>query len=517
MSKHRQSSGVAFMRPLRQAAWTVLAVVVAGTWLPAQEGAGTLPFPARLTLKECFALALQHNKAIQASRLQAAAERARITQARGNFDPAVFTELSWREGDEPLDAEPKAFGETRLGALSTGIRKRFATGTELEVAGSADRSADSAAEAVFDPSYASGASATLRQDLLRSFGLKANRNGILTAKDTWRMAQEGVRASLIATLFEVEAAYWSLYFAEADLRVREEQLGRASRLVSVAEAQVRVGESAPIEITRARSSAASQQVSILAARSRIPVLRHRLLRQLGVLEPATVERPVELADVPADATAAPTLEESLQTAYDTRPDCRQADLAKTQAERAEAYAANQSLPVLQIYGGLHLAGLDETFDDSRQDVEHAEYQTWMVGARLEVPLGNRTAVGAYRAASLERRRAAAARLAVREQATREVADAFTDLTTAAEQLAATRQSRELAAELLRAEEKSFRIGRSSSLDVLDAQQALAAAEREEVRARVTYATALSGLHVVRGDFLEAKGLAAEAVEGESPE
>jgi outer membrane protein TolC len=65
----------------------------------------------------------------------------------------------------------------------------------------------------------------------------------------------------------------------------------------------------------------------------------------------------------------------------------------------------------------------------------------------------------------------------------------------------------LAGELLQAEEKSFRLGRSSSLDVLAAQQALAAAEREEVRSKVTYATALSALHVVRGDFLEAKGLA----------
>lgn len=495
------------MRPLRCVAWLVTWLAWAGGWSHGQEDAVVPSLPPRLTLAEGFGLALQHNKSIRASRLQAAAEHARIMQARGSFDPEFFTEARWQEADEPLDTDPLGLRETRARALSSGVRKRFVTGTDLEIAGTADYTDDSASAAVADPAYASGASATLRQDLLRSFGLRTNRYGILTARDNWRTAQEGVRNALISTLFEVESAYWSLYFAAADLQVREEQLGRANRLVSVAEAQVRVGESAPIEITRARSSAASQHVAILAARSRITVLRHRLLRQLGVLEPSTAERPLELADSPPEATSVPTLAESLQIAYDRRPDCRQAEVAKAQAERTEAYAANQRLPSLQVFGGLRLAGLDETFHDSRQDIEHAEYQTWMVGARLEVPLGNRTLEGTYRAACLDRQRAAAERLAVREQATREVADAFEDLTMAAQQLAATRQSRDLAGELLQAEEKSFRLGRSSSLDVLAAQQALAAAEREEVRSKVTYATALSALHVVRGDFLEAKGLA----------
>ena len=496
------------MRSLRRTAWLAVTMVWAGAGLPAQEGAATPVLPARLTLADCFSLAMQHNRGIQASRLQAAAERARIRQARGSFDPELFSEAAWQAADEPLAAESGSFSRTRARAWSSGVRKRFATGTELEIAATADYDEERDSVAAIDPSYASGAAATLRQDLLRSFGLTPNRYGILTARDTWRRAQEGVRDRLIGTLFEVESAYWGLSFAEADLRVREEQLGRANRLVSVAEAQVRVGESAPIEITRARSSAASQQVAILAARSRITVLRHRLLRQLGVLEPATTERAPELADSPPETAFTATLAESLETAYDTRPDCRQAEVLLGQAERAEAYAANQRLPVLQVYGGLRLAGLDDTFSDSRQDIENTEYPTWMVGARLEVPLGNRALDGAYRVACLERRRAAADRLAVREQATREVADAFDDLTTAAQQLAATRQSRELAAELLRAEEKSFRLGRSSGLDVLAAQQALGAAEREEVRAKVTYATALSALHVVRGDFLEAKGLTA---------
>lgn len=468
--------------------------------------------PSRLTLRECFDLALRHNREIRAARLGAEAARARILEARGRFDPVAFAEDRWSQSHTPLATVPDDDAESRRGALASGLRQRLATGTGLELSASADYSDTADADVdTLDPSFGTSVGLVLYQDLLRDFGLEVNRYGVLDASDAWRMARESLRDQVSRTLFEVESVYWSLYFAEADLKVREEQLERANRLVSVAEAQVRVGESAPIEITRARSSAASQQVSIISARSRITLLRNRLLRQLGVFSEAAVGMSLVLADTPPDEGSVPPLGESLQAALRCRPDCQRADIARQRAERQESYAWNQRLPALRVYGGVALSGLDQSWGGSSTDIGHGEYQTWHAGVRLEFPLGNRAAEGAYRAACLERRQAVVQYEAVREQAEREVADALEDVNAASAQLAAARQSRELAAALLQAEEKSFRIGRSSSLDVLDAQASLAAAEREEVRARVAFATALSYLYVVRGDFLEARGLPLEAL------
>jgi outer membrane protein TolC len=495
----------------RRALAALVMTALATGAVQAQDDGGAEAVPSRLTLRECFDLTLRHNKDILAMRLGGEAARARILEARGRFDPLLFAEDRWSQSTDPAGTWPKDAVETRAGALASGVRKRFATGTGLDVFGSADYTDSNAAAGDIDPALATGLGVTLYQDLLRDFGLETNLYGVLNARDAWRLAQEGIRDLVSRTLFDVEWVYWTLYFAEADLKVREEQLGRAMRLVSVAEAQVRVGEAAPIEITRARSSAASQQVAIVSARSRIPLLRNRLLRQLGVFREEAVGRAVELADTPPDTGALPALGESLQAASVRRPDCQRAEIAKALAERQEAYSWNQRLPALRVYGGVALSGLDESFRGSRNDIGDADYQTWHAGIRLEVPLGNRAAEGAYRAACFERRRALVQWQAVREQALREVADAFEEVTTASAQLAASREARELAAALLLAEEKSFRIGRSSSLDVLDAQQALASAEREEVRARVTFATALSYLYIVRGDYLEAKGLPPETV------
>ena len=73
-------------------------------------------------------------------------------------------------------------------------------------------------------------------------------------------------------------------------------------------------------------------------------------------------------------------------------------------------------------------------------------------------------------------------------------------------MTAAGEARELAEKVLEAEEKSFALGRSDSLDVLNAQAALAAAERDEVLAQTDYAIAAANLFRVEGILVEQKGI-----------
>ena len=123
---------------------------------------------------------------------------------------------------------------------------------------------------------------------------------------------------------------------------------------------------------------------------------------------------------------------------------------------------------------------------------------------LEVPLGNGSAKADHRASLLERAQARERAEALMQTVTREVADAIEDLRTAADRVASARHARDLAQRLLEAEEKSFSLGRTESFNVLDAQAALASAERDEIRARTDYATAQANVHRVQGSLLEAK-------------
>ena len=483
------------------------AVTAAGATAAAAADPPMPALPQPLALREAFELALRHNKEVQVADLTAAADRERVTQAHGDFDPRLFGEAAQGAADQPGPADDS--DRLSHGLAAAGLRQRLTTGTTWEAASEWDYSDRDGAGSDGFPQHGTGARVTLRQDLLKGFGRDPNRAGIRVAQNTWRSSREGSRDTRIVTLLDVEAAYWGLFYAQADLGVRRKQLDRANRLVAVAESQVRVGQVAPIEVTRARSSAAAQAVAILDAQSRVTLLQHRLLRLLGILDPERMPGTVALADAPPGVVDGLTLAQCLEVAWQQRPDCIQAGLNLDSRETRERLARNQCLPSLELYGSLGVSGLDGSRSGSHDDLASGDYGDWEAGLLLEFPLGNRAARGAYRAARYERLRAAVQVQAIRELAVREVADALDELRTAERQIDTAAQSRALAAELLQAEERSFNLGRSDSLDVLNAQAALATSERDEVRARVSYATALANLHAVRGDFLQVKALPVE--------
>jgi outer membrane protein TolC len=464
------------------------------------------PLPKKLTLREAFLRTLLANKDVRVTELIAQADEARILGAEGEFDATLFAEASRGRTNTPVAGVPLGRTNTSDGAFTAGLRKRSVTGTDVALSASTDYTRDLTGTATLDPQYAPELLVTVSQDLLRDFGVDINRTDIVVSQNNWRISEEALRNSLIQNLFAVERAYWDLYFAVADLRVREAQLQRALRLVERAEAQVDVGMSAPIEVTRAKSSAAAQEVAILEARNLITRLRHRLLREMGVLDVTMARRDFELADAPPQETHRTSLLEAVKVALKWRPDYVQSLLGIENAELLERFFKNQRLPTVQAFGEFSMTALDDEFGASTGDLQDGRFDSWTAGLLFEWPFPNRVARSDYMVARLQRRQAKVLMEAVIERITRDVGDALDDLRTAEGRIETATEARHLAEELLTAEEKSFSLGRSNGLDVLDAQAALAAAERDEARARADYATALSNLFRVQGDFLERKAI-----------
>jgi len=465
-----------------------------------------LRLPKSLGLKDAFLYALRANKDILVASLAAEADEQRIGAAKGEFDPTVFVEFSRGRTSAPVLGPPLARSEEAEGAFSAGIRQRVWTGTAWELGFVSDYVRDLNATGALNPSYGSEVRLSVEQDLLKDAGSDINRTAILVARNNWRISQERFRSEIIETLFQVEVAYWDLYLALADLKVREEQLERAKKLVARAEAQVNVGLSPRLDIVRAKSSAAAQEVGISRARNEIKRLRHRLLRLLGIMDVGAADAEFELADAPPSELFHTDLAEAVEIAQKARPDYAEAKLAIQTSELQLRFLKNQKLPRLQLFGEYSLTALDDEFGDSLDGVEEGDYSSWLVGLRFEVPLPDRTSYFQYTAAQLEHRKAKAQLEALTERITREVADALADLRAAEERIAVAQQARQLAEDLLRAEEKSYSLGRSNSLDVLDAQQALAAAERDEVSARTDYARALANLFRVQGISAQKQGI-----------
>jgi outer membrane protein TolC len=463
--------------------------------------------PERLTLRDAFLISLKANKDVRVAWFAADQDEARIMGAEGEFDATLFAQVTRGRTNTPVAGVPLGRTDTADTSMTAGVRKRFVSGTNLELTASNDYSRDVTGASALNPAYSPELALALRQDLLRNFGIDVNRTSIVVAQNNWEIAREALRDTIIQDLFLMERAYWDLYFALADLEVREQQLDRAQKLVERAEAQVGVGESAPIEVTRARASAAAQETAILNARNTITRLRHNLLRQMGVLDMRAVRADFELADDPPEELFRTDLDRAWEAARRHRPEYAQAELRVRNAELDKRFAENQRLPTLQLFGEYSMAGLGDDLSAGVDEIEDGRFNSWEVGLAFEWPFPNRTARSAYRVAALERRIQATRLEDVLERIAREVADALDDLSTAEGRILTASEARRLAAELLRAEEKSFSLGRSDSLDVLNAQESVAAAERDEVRARTDYATAVANLLRAQGNFLTERNVA----------
>ena len=127
---------------------------------------------------------------------------------------------------------------------------------------------------------------------------------------------------------------------------------------------------------------------------------------------------------------------------------------------------------------------------------------------FEYPPANRAAKAADAAARLSRGQAEQAVGNLAQLVELDVRTAFIEILRTRAQVAATVASRTLQEEKVRVESEKFRIGKSTSLLVAEAQRDLLASQIAYVQAVAGYRKALVELYRLEGTLLQRRGLAA---------
>jgi outer membrane protein TolC len=131
----------------------------------------------------------------------------------------------------------------------------------------------------------------------------------------------------------------------------------------------------------------------------------------------------------------------------------------------------------------------------------------MAGLTFEWPLGNRGAQASHRRAQLSRERMAAAVHNLERLVELDVRSACVDVETASEMIVASAATRRLRQETLRAETEKFRVGRSTTFLVSQAQRDLVVSQIVEDEALVGMLKALISLSRLEGTLLSQRGVA----------
>ncbi|HMD99811.1 MAG TPA: TolC family protein [Terriglobia bacterium] len=434
--------------------------------------------------------------------------------AIGCCDPTAGASFGWDFGTTPLNFTavtgiPITTNQTTT--LSTFYGQGFLSGTSYAVALFGERQSTTSISELFNPQTPTGLEVGINQHLLNGFGYRANAVFIRQAHNELKIADSVFRQQVITTIQQVLNFYSNLLADQEQVRVAQQAVTYAQRLLEDNKKQVEIGTLAPIEIVRAESEVATDEQALVLAQTTYLQQQEQIKTALSKrvspeLAAAEIEATDKLPEPAADDI--PPLPEALKVAMQNRPEIEQADLNLANQDITIKSNRNRLLPTFDVFATWLPSGLsgdrlvrDPTTGklvgvvpggiwDSLGNSFHGTYPNYSYGANLTIPIRNRSAQADAARAMLEQRQLETQLQRSKNQIEQDVRNAEIAVTQAKAQINAAAKATELAKETRDAEQKKFKLGESTVFTVLQTERDYVNAQGNEVKARATYAQAL---------------------------
>jgi outer membrane protein TolC len=299
---------------------------------------------------------------------------------------------------------------------------------------------------------------------------------------SWRSAAESERASRHSYTEDREIvvltagnAYLVVISDHATVSATRALVSTAQALYDRAVDRNKAGVIAAIEVLRAQVELQTQRQRVIAAETQLAIDKLTLARVIGLPK----GQPFEVTDtVPFAPLPVITLDQALARAYATRPDYLSARAQVRAAELARRSAAAENYPSLSTeanYGDIGSPGFGTS------------HGTFSAALTLDVPIfqGTRVRADTLRSdAALEQRKAELADLDGRID--QQVRTAFLNLKSSSDLVAVTESNIGLADQTLAQARDRFFAGVADNLEVVQAQESVAAASQSYIASLYAY-------------------------------
>ncbi|MFH0964739.1 MAG: TolC family protein [Planctomycetota bacterium] len=464
-----------------------------------------------LTLRQCVVLALASgegvgNYSLQIGRIDPEIARAQVAEAEAAFDPTLSLSTLFADS-RSLTASALVGADlekTKVWKYEVGLLKKLKTGATVEFKYAGVRMNTNSAYAAINPYYDLDVGLTVTQPLLRGAWREYSTAGIRLAANSAERSEYDLTGIALQIARQVHEAYWNLVFAIENLEVRKKSLSLAEGVLEDNRKRAAVGSIAPLEVVGAEANVEKQKQEIIVAESAIAQARDELRNLINqpedVLEEDVLLIPQDSARLAVEPVSA---FDCVRDALAYRPELKQADIDIRSSGISIVVARNELLPVIDLVATYNRNGLGGTFRGASTDEwRNGGTRDWGAGVNVEVPLGNRAARSAYTRSALEKTKALLAYDNLRRIVILDVKSAVRAVETALASVHAAEYQRIFAEKNLIAEQRKFEVGKSTSLDVLQAQELLSRAESDELKSIVTYTTALVALEQTKGTLLK---------------
>ncbi len=350
-----------------------------------------------LSLFECIQRTLANSYRIRVESYNPAISAAQLVEAEAAFDAEFFLDANYANQDRAVATDfDTGQSDTRLGSM--GLRQLLPTGMQVSTTVRHQRVFTDFPFQVINPVFTTTFVAELRQPLLRGFGLDVNRAQINIRRAERDIAVEQFIQQTRDTLRDVEAAYWSLVEARRNVAILAETVAynRITYENTVARKPLDATE---VEIQNSKSRW-EQRVVELQETFRLVRDAEDNLKNLMNDPELPLSRSLEIIpiDDPLCVPLAVDQFADVRTALERRSEIRQArssiDIARIQTHVAK----NRTLPQFDVTVQYTVEGVEDSPNESIDRASSNRFRSYTVGINFAIPLGNRAAKAAERAA-----------------------------------------------------------------------------------------------------------------------
>jgi len=453
-----------------------------------------------LTLADVRSAVLANNLDLRTALVDPAIARANLSAEEAKFENVFFA--SYDRSNNSVFADLATGQPAETEAFDAGLRIPLATGGDISFSSPLSRTGDGFNFGTPGEDWLAALNFSMSQPLLRGAGVDANTHSIRVAGWQGQIVDARTKLESIRVLSNAEKAYWNVYSSYRELGVRRSQYEVAVRQLERAKRRVAAGDAPEIEVVRAESGIGRTLEQIIVADSNLRI-RQRSLKRLMNREDLPVSQATPLRPASDPNPVSLTLDGNAlaEEAVAGRMEMLELELQLAIDQSEIGFRRNAALPLFVLDYGYNLQGTGTDFQDAYGSLGNAD--SFDVGLRAEIPLGNEAAESRVNAAILQRVQRLGTREARRQAIRTEVFDALDAITQSWQRILAARLESLLAARTLAAEERQFDVGERTSTDVLEASASLADAQSREVAALASYQIALVDLAFATGNSLGA--------------
>ena len=477
----------------------------------APTGAGPV---VALTIEDAVRLALEHNLDIAVQRMNPEIRDIAVATAGAFYHPTLTSTINRSSTTStPTNQLNIASGgvNTVQGTMTynAGISQQLPWwGSTLTGTMNNNRQESNGNNVTFNPTYNSTWSTTLTVPLLRDRTIDPQRRSLIVSKVNRDISDIQLKQSLTNLVSNVRNAYWDFVYANEAVDSARQSLALASKLVEDNTVKVEVGTMAPIDITSAKASEASRNVSVVQANNnrRTSELTLKNLIVGGTDDPiwmATLnptDRP-EFLPEPVDVPAA------ISRALANRTDLAIVKKNLELNQVALKLYKNNALPTVDAGLTYGLSGVGGTqlirsnvgvlgsqvtqtipggIGDALATLLRGRNPRWTLSLAINYPLGVNPQETQLATANVQLNQIQAQLKSIELQVASQISQAAINLTNTAESVQAAQIARTLTQQQLDAEQSKFEVGMSTNYQVVQYQRDLADARNSELRAILNY-------------------------------